>query len=414
MEDLLINTADYSPPCASGKSAYTRYLLFGTEALKALPEIAAKILAAGRVALCFDAAVEQCAQIGADLMRKAGYFVDTIVTENGESGLELKEDVRLLVAMGGGSAANAVKIAATKLGCEWIYLMTCASSDSALYPYAEYLQGERRIAECVPPIAVIADEGAIAASPENCTAAGFGTLCSKLLVLFSLRCDELTEHSENAIAALLDANLTPFFQESSCENFAVRIARTLVRVGLIAQCCPEPDYLQREEYTAACTLSAFGGKKRLIGEDAMLATLTIALLYSAWLEHMPDNLFVPCGYFEDLRLLSKLCGADMPKAIARVKRGENCAKKLYVAREYRNEIKATLNASFGEPKQLIRRFKRIYGDVGFWMSEYITPDKLLAVVSLSAALLQDDSLLRAIKQSGLLDYAGFQKALENA
>ena len=403
-----IRLDDYTPPSIDGKAAYTSEIVCRDDGLKFLPDAAERLLPLGHIALCFDDAVKDLGEVAADLMRKAGYSVECAAPEKLN---DARDDVRLIAAIGGGRAANSAKLAAKEREIDWIAVMTCASSDSALYPYAEVFDGVRKTIQCPPPAAVIVDGSSVKTSPQNLTAAGYGTLFSKLLVLFSLRAEELTSGTAAPAADALAANLAPYFDEQSAESFAIRTARALVRVGLLAQCLPT-DALQREEYHAALTLSAFCKRKRLIGEDAMLASTAVAAIYAAYLDSVPSDLFVPCGYCEDLRLLDKLCGNDMLSLIARFKRGENCARKLYVTREYRADLAKLLNETLSPLTSRTRAFRRIYGDAGYWLGGYLTPETLSALTSLSAATLEDDSLLRALKQSGLLDAAGTQDALK--
>ena len=407
--DIKIGTDEYSPPTIAGRLAYTSQIIIEDEGLKRLPDAVDRVLPLGHVALCFDDGVKDMGEVAADVLRRAGYSVECAATDALDT---LREDVRLMVSIGGGSAANAVKLEASARGAEWIHLMTCASTDSALYPYAELFEnGRRKVVPCTPPTAVVVDERALKSSPRRCTAAGFGTLFSKLLVLFCLRADAMCDGEPHPAQEVLSNCLSSYFDESSAEHPAVRTATALLKVGLIAQCLPA-DFLQREEYNAALALSSFRKRERLIGEDAMLASLALAAIYRAYFAHAPEDLYVPCGYAEDFRLLGKLCGADMLTAVLGFRRSEKCARRLFVAREYRKEWAALLDETTGPLPARARAFRRLYGDAGYWLGGYVLPDALVGLTSLSAATLDDDSLLRALKQSGLLDAAGLQDSLE--
>ena len=102
-------------------------------------------------------------------------------------------------------------------------------------------------------------------------------------------------------------------------------------------------------------------------------------------------------------MLDKLCGLDMLTLTSAFSRDPDCIRKMFVLREYRSELADILNGVIPSPQTLIRRFRRLYDDVGFWLGDYITPQKLLGIVNLSAALLRDGSMLRPLKQSGFLD-----------
>ena len=60
---------------------------------------------------------------------------------------------------------------------------------------------------------------------------------------------------------------------------------------------------------------------------------------------------------------------------------------------------ALLDETTGALPARARAFRRLYGDAGYWLGGYVTPDALIGLTSLSAATLDDDSLLRALKQS---------------
>lgn len=407
--ELFVESDDKTPLSIGGKTPCTAQVIVDDEGVKCLPDALERILPLGHVALCFDDSVKDIGEVAADVVRRAGYSTECAALDKLA---KLREDARLLISIGGGGAANAVKLEASKRGVEWVHLMTCASTDSALYPYAElFADGRRKVVPCTPPSAVVIDEGALKTSPKRCTAAGYGTLFSKLMTLFSLRANAMSEGMHHPAEEALAECLNSYFSESSAEHPAVRTARTLVKTGLIAECVPV-DFLQREEYHAALALSAYRRRERLIGEDAMLATIAIASIYGAYFAHAPSDLFVPCGYCEDLRMLDKLCGLDMLTSILDFKRGDKCARKLFVAREYRNEWAALLSDTFGPLAARARAFRRLYGDAGFWLGGYVSPDALIGLTALSAATLEDDSLLRALKQSGLLDAAKLKAPLE--
>ena len=205
--DIKIGTDDYSPPTIGDRTAFTSQVIVDNEGLKRLPDAAERVLPLGHVALCFDDNVKDLGDVAADVMRRAGYSVECSAL--GALGT-LREDVRLMISIGGGSAANAVKLEAGKRGAEWIHLMTCASTDSALYPYAELFEnGRRKVVPCTPPTAVVIDEVALKSSPRRCTAAGYGTLFSKLLVLFCLRADAMCDGEPHPAQEALESCLAP-------------------------------------------------------------------------------------------------------------------------------------------------------------------------------------------------------------
>ncbi len=85
----------------------------------------------------------------------------------------------LLIGIGGGRPIDVAKMAASKMGIQFISIPTAASHDGIISGSASIIEnGEKKSFHAHPPIAVIADTSIIASAPHRLLTAGYGDVVS--------------------------------------------------------------------------------------------------------------------------------------------------------------------------------------------------------------------------------------------
>lgn len=104
----------------------------------------------------------------------------------------VREDTRLLAAVGAGTIHDIVRMAAVRLNLDFVAVPTAASVDGFTSSGAPILKGGRKMTvPAAAPLALFADIGVLAAAPPRLAAAGFGDMLAKYTALFDWRFSHL-------------------------------------------------------------------------------------------------------------------------------------------------------------------------------------------------------------------------------
>lgn len=415
----MINLNGYTPTehlCKCGKThnAYTKFIETGDGATDRLPSVCKKIIAEGRIGIVCDENVKHIAEEAESLLVRAGYrtrlfcypcgFEST--REAADKLIRASEDIRLWVAVGTGNIADVVRYSASCRANEWVALMTAPTTDSILFPYCEFTENSARVVlRATPPIALIADYTTIENAPKYTIAAGYGTLVSKLLRAFDFYFDEVTDRGRcKYLTSEFCENLTDFFKTQSCETVSLRICRTLIRLGIVAQLADEEDFTQGGEYFAARCLRMHCDNKRLTGENAAIAAFSAYCILNGYLSVCPDDMFIPASAPEFFRYLDKTCKISAITLLCNAKHNSQSEAHLYVVKEYAEDLLKKLKELIPSPNGMAKQFRRLYDDAGYWLGSYCTRDSALKTVAAAYAS-YSDGLLSSVVLGGALESA---------
>ncbi len=402
---------EYRCKCGKTHRSYTKTVIAEDDALEKLPSVCKDILAEGRLGIVCDENVRHIAERAESLLARAGYMTKLFILpagfadirEQSEKLVKAREDVRLFVAVGTGSIADVVRYAASERGNEWVLVLTAPTTDSVLYPYCDFYEnGERIVVRANPPIAAVADYTVISDAPKFTIAAGYGTLLSKLLRSFDFAFDEVTGKGRCAyLTREFCENVAYYFDTQSCESDSLRICRSLLRLGIVAQLADEDDFCQGGEYFAARCLMSRYGDARLVGENAAICAFIGYCILESYLGTSPDDLFIPASLPDYFRYLDKNCKLNNIKLLAGAKVRSASEAHLYVLREYSEDLLAKLRELFAGVNGYTRHFRRMYEDAGYWLGSYC--DTRAAVQTVTAAYAAfGDGLLSSISRGGAL------------
>ena len=415
----MIDLNGYAAPefgCKCGKThaAYTSRIVVCDGAMQKLPEACREILAEGRVGIVGDENVKNITYDVERTLVRAGYRTRAVILPSGftstrEEAEKLAnggEDIRLWVAVGCGSVADAVRYCAFCRSEEWVSFPTAPTTDSLLFPYCDYTEnGVRVTVRATPPRALVADYSVIENAPGYTVAAGYGTLLSKLMRAFDFAFDGITDKKYcRKLTHEFTETVTSFFTVESCENIALRICRTLIKLGVIAQLADDEDFTTGGGYFAARCLKTKFNDARLIGENAAISAFTAYCILDGYLKYSPDDLFIPASLPEYYRYLSKNCGLSAVSLLGKGKKEGGGEAHLYVLKEYSEDLLNSLHTLFGNVKGKAKQFRRLYDDAGYWLGSYCSYDAALKTVAAAYAA-GGDGLLSSLALGGALENA---------
>ena len=413
MIDLNGYTApEFACKCGKTHSARTERIITCDDAIQQLPEVCKEILAEGRVGIVGDENVKTVAYDVERVLVRAGYRTRAFILpagftstrEQAEKLADSGEDVRLWVAVGCGSIADTVRYCAFCRSDEWVMFPTAPTTDAVLFPYCDYTENGVRITiKADPPRALVADYSVIENAPGYTVAAGYGTLLSKLTRAFDFAFDGITDKKYcKTLTREFTETVTEFFGAESCESISLRICRTLIRLGVIAQLADEEDFTTGGGYFAARCLKTQFKDERLIGENAAISSFTAYCILEGYLKHNPFDLYIPSSLPEYFRYLNKNCGLS---CISLLKEGGKSGKDeahLYVLQEYAEDLLNALRTLYGNVKSKTKQFRRLYEDAGYWLGSYCSCDEAFKTVAAAYAA-GGDGLLSSLALGGALE-----------
>ena len=198
-----------------------------------------------------------------------------------------------LIAVGGGSVIDSVKIAAKNLDVPFISLPTAASHDGIASPLAS-VKGEKAYSvktRC--PIAVIADTKIIADAPEKLLSAGCADAISNYTAVldWKLAAKEEGEYYGDYAAALsyLSAEIIMENAEKALEDVSM-VVEALISSGVAIGIAGSSRPCSGSEHLFSHTLDLICGKPGLHGEQCGVGTILMACLHDADWEMVRDSL----------------------------------------------------------------------------------------------------------------------------
>jgi glycerol-1-phosphate dehydrogenase [NAD(P)+] len=176
---------------------------------------------------------------------KSSDFAEVVFIEGGryeeiyELHLTKQHSDILLIAFGGGSVIDLVKIYATKHNIPYITLPSILSNDAIYSPVARLLKrGKKQSFGVTPPIGIIVDVNIICRAPEIYTLAGIGDLVSNLSAVkdYKLAAERDHLHFDSFAMTLssLSANSVLSYTQNDIKNkaFIEQLAMGLISSGL--------------------------------------------------------------------------------------------------------------------------------------------------------------------------------------
>ena len=142
-------------------------------------------------------------------------------------------------------------------------------------------------------------------------------------------------------------------------------------------------------------------------------TYSILLLYRSYIVANFDDLIYPPDIVASARFVSNLYGGNLHEIIMNYKMmsSREYMRMIHVSREYRSELLAILNKIIDEMQHLSKVMRRVSKDVGYEMYSGIHLDDILEGISALSILEENNTLLRLMKSSGMLERYLVNKAI---
>ena len=406
MEVIMLNLNE-SFNCDCGKThSIDTEILYSKGCLDNIVLLLKKYYGISRIAIVYDTAVTEIAQKTLEILVKNGFDISEICYKklvnptkaDSERLLNLDENVRFFVGIGGGSIATIVRYASFIRGNDYGLIATCPSTDSYLDKQSIL---ENKVVFCKYPKFLIADANIYATSPEYLIASGIGVVYNAYLSLFLLEYKKAIYRKNycltvaNDVKRLLD-NFTNNYEKTN--NQSEYLMNTLLKLSLARS------YLGNFDSSAGelCYLLSKSDTTRFYGENLFLATYVLVDLYISFLEGYSIDTLIPADYVKGLKLLNLKLGENYSYSKDKFVeyKEENITAIGYLIKEYKADFLKTLKAIDSEKYAKI--FRRCYFDAGFWLGGYIKATDLLSVTSL-AGLISDNSLYSFMKKTGFLE-----------
>lgn len=380
-------------------------ILQGVEILSKLPILLKKYYGVARIGIVYDKAVSFVAQNVLQILLKSNFEVSEICYEkliypskaDCDRLVELKEDVRFFIAIGGGSICNAVRYSANIRNNDFGIVATSPSTDSYLDDFCVFMDKREK---AILPKFVLLDEAIYSNCPEYLLSSGIGAVFSCNLSIFMLEykgCVYKQKYCLQVVNSLKNVLDKFCYKYQNSNNKSAYLMTVLMKISLARH------YLGGLESSAdmVAFLLQTDKKSRFYGENLFLASYVLTNLYKLYLENYAVDTLIPADYVKGIKLLNlRLPDYDFCREKMLEYEQENLVAISFLIREYRADFLQTISKI--EVEEYAKLFRRCYFDAGFWMGSYIKATELLQVTSL-AGLIGQESLFSYMKQTGFLE-----------
>lgn len=200
----------------------------------------------------------------------------------------IKEDVSLLVAVGGGRVIDTVKLAAARTGTDFVSAPTTISHDGISSPVASLVPkgGHRRSYAATMPSAIVVDLAVISSAPPRTLRAGAGDLISNLTAILDWQlADRRGKDTYDAFAAMIaESAARPLLQLEDLSDPASHelLAKGLLLSGLAMAAAGTSRPCSGAEHLISHSLDALlGDASAMHGEQVALGTLFSAAAHDS-------------------------------------------------------------------------------------------------------------------------------------
>ncbi|MGN0771568.1 MAG: iron-containing alcohol dehydrogenase [Christensenellales bacterium] len=395
---------EFKCKCGELHSSFTRRVVVGEDKIMSIAQVCREFLSDGFVAVCCMQNCLDYAEKVENLLKNGGYIVklvcfadDTLACkESAQDLIDLKENVRLIVSIGGGSIAQLAKYAAKERNNQHVHVMTCTTT-------ADILSGRCFFDQRVnPPSAVIYD-------PKFCKqsdvmiGAGYGEICSYLLRDIDVRwaCRLGVNNSCGYVLDMIYSTVQEYIDEFKySDSKDLLTAKTLLNIGLLSQ------LLQEETTLCDRCVHLLEGMTELDpmpwGIKAMIVSAALISWYKSCFKAPESNLMIGFDRNEAALELCRSMGFDSVSVLTAVGSLEYKKQWSWVLKEYRAEVADDAMLAYTVMMRCVRQFRRIFGDAGYFLSEYLDSDVLLDVIKRGIVVAPRYSIAVIMAESGIL------------
>ncbi|MDQ2621701.1 MAG: iron-containing alcohol dehydrogenase family protein, partial [Actinomycetota bacterium] len=234
-----------------------------------------------------DAAARSLRANGHEVVRQAG-LAGTLDQAAGLAARVIREEITLLVAVGGGRVIDTVKLAAARTGTAFVSAPTTISHDGISSPVASLVPegGHRTSYAASMPAAILVDLDVIASAPPRTLRAGAGDLISNLTALLDWQlADSCGRDRFDPFAAMIAESASrPLLQIRGLDDPDVHelLAKGLLQSGLAMAAAGTSRPCSGAEHLISHSLDAgLAADRALHGEQVALGSLFSAAAHGS-------------------------------------------------------------------------------------------------------------------------------------
>lgn len=266
-----------------------RRVIVGDGAVRLVGALVGNLGLTGESALVCDANTRGIA--GEEIASQVGAKI--VEASSPEEVVDALSQPGFLIAVGGGSVIDTVKIAAKKLDVPFISIPTAASHDGIASPLAS-VKGEKAYSvktRC--PLAVIADTKIIAEAPKNLLSAGCADAISNYTAVldWKLAAKERGEYFGDYAAALSDLSAEIIMENADKALSDVSmVVEALISSGVAIGIAGSSRPCSGSEHLFSHALDLICEEHALHGQQCGVGTIMMAYLHAADWERVRDSL----------------------------------------------------------------------------------------------------------------------------
>lgn len=413
--------------CGSVHNMTTKEIIFSAGAVNKIGEAISQIMPIGiHILLVADKVTNDIIGDRAErLLSRYGYRVSRHIYEKSPEPsvyqaeqVVIDEDVKLIMAVGGGVISDIVKYIGTVNKIPVYILATSPSTCGYLAPSA-FLErnGYIEIFVAIAPLGLMFDTDTLKSATDQMLAAGYGEIISRSIALYDWLvaslvtgekyCQELYEQAtaviDNVLAGLEGARRGDI-------NVSALLAESGLRLSAIAQLADNSRIMSGADTQMTHALQMLFWREnrtlKMTGENEFLFSGIVVKVYQTMLKSPVNSFIPPPDNNMRMEKLNEYFGISASLANLKIQPYlEKQTYNLYIYKlnEYRAELLKYINAVNEMLVKARTVFKRLYEDDGYNLLNYIEPSDVSICLGLAPDVREKFTMLTLMKHMGLLE-----------
>jgi glycerol-1-phosphate dehydrogenase [NAD(P)+] len=273
-----------------------RSVVVGHDALGEVGRTSRSLGLDGTALLICDGITEKIAgERVADILREAGYFIETVVIAEADEGaiagaVEAAKSsrARFMVGVGGGRPIDVAKCASYRMKMPFVSVPTAASHDGIVSSRASIInsKGRKESQSAHPPLALVADTGIICKAPKRLLAAGCGDIISNYTAVLDWKLAHRLkrEYFSSYAASLSEMSARLLIEQAESikpglEESAWFVVKALVSSGVAMSIAGSSRPASGAEHAFSHKLDETAAKPGLHGEQCGVGSIMMMYLH---------------------------------------------------------------------------------------------------------------------------------------
>lgn len=409
IQDLL--NIDCQCDCNTSHKCWTKNVLVGENISDQFVHECRKILTSGHIGLVY---MQDCKNISDEVRRsfiandynvtEFCYASMTIVDEEScQDLMSCPEDIRMFVGVGAGSISNMIRFVGSSKDIPTVLFATAPSSISVFDSNCVFEdRGCFKVVKATAHLLIAYDYNVISHCSQDLIASGYGEILSESINYFDAFFINTIDNKVNCnfisdIKSQITYAFSNDFVKSNCAYKV--IVEYVIKLGLLRQLDNEYN-LSTIEIIANC-IQERGIIIKPVGINKFFAFIGILQYYRQFLSMPKLSIGLDNDIIKKCYNYARIFDRESSNVFCTMPQRQISLINLHIYEEYKKDFYKIIKQITDNVKLYIREFRRLFCDVGFWISDYISASDIIESIQNSSIMCPSYGLMCIADAIGL-------------